>query len=220
MQPAMPADRTTSRQSWSRLDSPFRPVLAVLLIGAVPAACTPPGILRLQVVDGEGQVRIAGARTARVLTVQVTDETGKPVPGTTVHFRLPEDGPGGATTAGMKWDIQTTGADGRASLDHIHWNRAPGQFNIRITASKDQVRAGIVSAQYLADAAGAKGAGATGRGRWMTLGLVVAGAAAGGLAAGWLRSQSSGAPGAVAPPAASTAPAIQIGAPAITVGKP
>ena len=74
----------------------------------------------MRILDGEGQVyaaRIAGSPTP--VTVQVTDETGKPVDGASVSFHLPDDGAGGAFTGGMQTDIAIS-ARGRQGdrLDH------------------------------------------------------------------------------------------------------
>ncbi|MBI3280196.1 MAG: hypothetical protein HYZ57_10180 [Acidobacteria bacterium] len=165
-------------------------------------------ILQIRVLEGEGEVHGAGTRSRRPLTVQLTSETGRPVAGASVSFQLPADGPSGEFAAGGRVAIETTGPDGRASVSGIRWNSVAGPLQIRITAAKDNVRAGTVVAQYIAERA----AGARGRGKWIFLGVAAAGAAAGGLAAAL--SNGSGSP--AAPP--RTPP--RIGAPAVTVGRP
>ena len=110
-------------------------------------------IIQLKVVEGEGVVYRTGARAARGLTVLVTDEAGKPVPNASVSFRLPDSGPSGLFSTGLRTEIVTTGADGRASVGGMQWNKTAGPIEIRITAVKDQARAGIISTQYLNETA-------------------------------------------------------------------
>jgi hypothetical protein len=68
--------------------------------------------------------------------VQVTDETGKPVNGASVSFRLPEDGPTGEFRAGGRTEIVTTGADGKAEAWGMQWNTQTGSLDLRIIAAK------------------------------------------------------------------------------------
>ena len=106
-------------------------------------------IIQLRVLEGEGAVYGIGSRATRGLTVQVTDESGKPVEGASVSFTLPVGGPGGTFKSGLRTEVLTTQADGKAAIWGMQWNRLPGPFEIKITASKDKARAGIVSTQYL-----------------------------------------------------------------------
>ncbi len=105
-------------------------------------------------VEGEGAVHGPGARSTRPLTVEVTDENGKPVEGAAVSFHLPEEGAGGSFPNGLRTAVATTDARGRASVHGLQANRIPGRFQVRILASKEQVRAGIVSFQYVGEPAG------------------------------------------------------------------
>jgi hypothetical protein len=163
--------------------------------------------------------------------VEVTDETGKPVEGAAVSFHLPEEGPGGVFANGMRTEVAVTDSHGHASVHGLQLNRAPGPFQIRIVASKEQARAGMVSSQYIAE----PGSGAAAGGHPATAGnshgyrkwIVVAVLAAGGAAAGILVAGKSGSAPAPAAPAALSAPpapvptvSLTIGAPTITVGKP
>ncbi len=157
-----------------------------------------------------------GARGTRPLTVAVTDETGRPVGGAAVSFHLPDEGPGGIFTNGLRTDVATTDEGGRASLRGWQLNRMAGRFQIRITASKEQATAGTVSFQYITDPGGrasaktatAAPAGSHSHAKWLVIvGLVAGGAAAGVVAA---RPHSAGA-------ASSN---LSIGTPAISVGKP
>lgn len=108
-------------------------------------------VLQIKVLEGEGAVHPAGARIVRPLTVEVTDETGKPVAGAAVSFQLPPEGPGGLFSNGLRTDLVLTDASGRASIHSVHLNRTSGQFRIRITAVKEQARAGAVSTQFIGE---------------------------------------------------------------------
>jgi len=209
-------------------------ILAASLVAAALArgqAQPPPGypelaILHLKVIEGEGAVHVAGSRSATPLTVQVTDEVGRPVEGATVSFRLPVSGPSGVFASGLPTEVLVTGPDGRAGVSGIRWGSEAGPVRIRITAVRGQARAGVISEQFLVEptavarpAPGPRRPSVSrGQGRWLTVALVAAGAAAGGLALG-LAGKSQGA---ASLPGATTAqnPGVQIGAPTIQVGKP
>ena len=113
----------------------------------------------------------------------------------------------------------TTQADGRATVWGMQWNSTPGVFEIRITAVKDQARAGIVATQQLTEALQTK-SGGTGTftpshhffNKWVVIGLVAAGAGA-GAAFAFSHSAST---------ASSTPPSVPtvIGSPTITIGHP
>jgi hypothetical protein len=175
-------------------------------------------IVQIKVLDGEGAVYPTGSRAARGLTVIVTDDSGKPVDGATVSFRLPDDGPTGTFSSGLRSEVITTKADGRAAVWGMQWNKAAGPFEIRVTAVKDQARAGIVCTQYLSNTpAPALKAGGEGQftashhtNKWLIIGIIVAGTAAGLFLAHEEISKSI-TPG-------STATTVQIGNPSINIG--
>ena len=177
-------------------------------------------ILQVRVVEGEGAVHAPGSRSNRGLTVEVTDETGHPVAGAAVSFMLPAQGPGGTFANGLQTELIMTGPDGRASVRGFHLNRTPGPFQIRITVAKDQVRAGVISSQCIAEGKPGGSPAQTGpaakkRGnlKWVILALAAAGAA-GGIAVAASQGGGSQAP----PQTAVTPPSI--GSPTITIGKP
>ena len=178
-------------------------------------------IVQLRVVDGEAAVHATASRATRGITVQVTDETGKPVDGATVSFRLPEQGPSGTFNGGLKTEVVSTRADGKATVFGMQWNKIPGPFEVRITAVKDQARAGLVSTQYLSEAvAKAEQSGGTGtfqashkpRAKW----LIVAGAVAAGAGAGMVLAR----PHTPTAPPVSPIPPTVIGTPSIIIGGP
>ena len=125
-------------------------------------------------------------------------------------------------------DVTVTDARGRANLHSMLLNRTPGRFAIRIVASKEQARAGMVSFQYVAEPkTGAPPATSSKSGpsfrhgalKWVAIGALAAGAGT----AGVLLAGKSGSPAAPAPAPTSTIPApatITIGSPSLSVGKP
>ena len=212
--------------------------LAALCLWWAAPALAQVAILQIRVIEGEGAVHVPGTRSSRPITVEITDETGRPVAGAAVSFHLPEDGPGGAFVNGLRTGVVITDANGRASLRGLQANRVPGRFQIRILASKEQARAGTVSFQYVAEPRGgaakpaaqpatatpttppanrpdsaAVTAAPSGRKKWILVAAVVAGAAvAGTMAARAGGSSPAAVPSVPVPPS--------IGSPTITVGKP
>jgi hypothetical protein len=108
-------------------------------------------VLHISVVSGEGAVYAAGAHAVKPLTIEVTDATGQPVAGARVSFQAPGDGPGGVFGSGLPTDLATTDSSGRATVHSLQLNRVPGAFQIRITAAKEQARAGTVVKQFIGD---------------------------------------------------------------------
>jgi hypothetical protein len=175
-------------------------------------------ILQIRVIEGEGAVHLPGSRSSSPITVEITDETGRPVAGAAVSFHLPESGPSGAFVNGLRTEVVIADAHGRASLHGLVVNRVSGRFQIRILASKEQARAGTVSFQFVAESRGGAAkadAAPTGRKKWIVVAIAVAGGAVGALVAGRV-----GAASPAAPPATPATPALSIGPPSITVGKP
>jgi hypothetical protein len=172
---------------------------------------------------------VPGMRGSRPITVEITDETGKPVPGAAVSFHLPEEGSGGAFVNGLRTEVAITDARGQASVHGFQANRVAGRFQVRILVSKEQARAGTVSFQYVAEprggvtaasVSGAKASPAAGasHSKW----LWVAAAVAGGAVAALVASHGSSAPAAavVPPVVTASAPVPTVGSPTITVGRP
>jgi hypothetical protein len=179
----------------------------------------PQTLLRIQILDGEGTINSAGSKSARPIAVQLTDETGRPLEGVAVSFRLPEEGPSGSFEGGMKTDIAVTTADGRAAVHGIRWNRIAGPLQVRVTAAKGESRAGAICSQYISDTPVAKSGNSSsrgGKGKWITV-LAIAGAgAAAGLAIG-MRGTAAQKP--TEAPTVAAQP-VQIGLPTISIGKP
>lgn len=174
-----------------------------------------PAILQIRVIEGEGVAYPLGGRATRGVTVQVTDETGKPIENASVSFRLPEEGPSGTFSNGSRIEIVTTKADGKASAWGMQWNRTEGSFEIRITAMKGQARAGTVCAVYLSKATAETGSSTPVKlarnHKWMWITLAVAGGAGVAVAVGALAGKSS-------TPVGPTTTPTTIGTPTIVIG--
>jgi hypothetical protein len=175
-------------------------------------------IVQLKVVEGEGTVYHTGTRATRGLTVLVTDENGRPVANAAVSFRLPDQGPSGVFNSGLRSEVVTTGPNGLATVWGMQWNKEAGIVDFRITAVKDQARAGIVSTIQLSDTSGPAPGGQgvfeaahKGHGKLLLLCAILGGGAAAGAMMGM--SRSTGAANASASPAG-----ISIGTPSIIVG--
>jgi len=167
----------------------------------------------MHVIEGEGAVYEPSSRGSRLVSVEVTDETGRPVEGAAVSFHTPIDGPTALFANGLRTEIVQTDVRGRASIKGLQMGSAPGRFLIRIVASKEQARVGALCSQYVSEPKGkaptahAKG----GAGKWLTVVAVLGG----GAAAGYYVAGRSG--GSTQAAAAAT---VSIGTPAVTVGKP
>ncbi len=106
-------------------------------------------ILQLQVLAGEGGVFAASSRALKPVTVRVTDETGAPLAGTAVSFRLPEDGVTGIFQNGLKTDLVLSGPDGRAVSPSVAWGPLARPVRLRVTAALGEARAGVMVPVYV-----------------------------------------------------------------------
>ena len=201
----------------SQVITAVRSVIFCALALAVSAEASV--IVQLRVVEGEGVTYRTGTRATRGVTVLVTDEAGLPLDMASVSFRLPDQGASGTFNSGLRTEVVTTGADGRASVWGMQWNKTAGTVQIHITAIKEQARTGIISTQYLSDTVAAKAGGegvftAPHKGhKWLWIAAIGGVAAAGGAYA-LMRSPGT---------SSSSNPALaglSIGTPSITVGHP
>jgi hypothetical protein len=176
-----------------------------------------PAILRIRVIEGEGVAYPLGGRATRGVTILVTDETGKPIQGVTVSFRLPDEGPSGTFSSGSRAEIGLTKSDGKASAWGMQWNRTEGPFEIRITAVKGQARAGTVCPVYLSKASMETDSPAPMKlsrsHKWLWITVAVAGGAGVAVAIAALTRKSP-------LPAGPTATPTTIGTPTIAIGAP
>ena len=192
--------------------------MAFLVLGAT-FSLSAQSLLRIQMIEGEGLVNAAGTRSQRPIAVQLTDETGRPLEGIAVSFRLPEEGPGGSFESGMKTEVVITTADGRAAIHGIRWNQIPGPFQIRVTAAKGESRAGTICSQYISAAPSGKASvSLSGRSKkkWLTMAAIAAGGATVvGVAA--LRASPQAQQATQAP---AVAQPVQIGLPTLSITRP
>jgi hypothetical protein len=194
----------------------------VKLFFLVAVICVPPvwgqtAILQIEVVEGEGAVHPFGGRSHTPITVRVTEEGGRPVPGATVSFQLPEDGPSGVFATGLRSEIGLTDAQGRITIRNMRLNRVSGPFEMRITAAKDEVRAGLLSRQYIA--ASNQPHAKSSRKKWFAVAAIAASAAAGGAVA--MRGGGTTGPTSTPTPPAPPPPGPPvIGPPTISIGRP
>jgi hypothetical protein len=186
-----------------------------------------PSALQIRIGEGDGEAYGLGSRATRGITVTIADAAGHPVSGVTVTFVLPESGPGGTFSDGLKTEIVTTHDDGRASVWGMKWNRQAGSFDVRITATKGQARAGTVCSQRLTESAAPTSAktGASGH-KWLWITLVAGAAGAGAAVAARGQSGSATCSSTVVTaqnPCASTPSSLGvtvIGQPTINLGRP
>ena len=173
--------------------------------------------LQIRVIEGDGGTYAAGSRATKGVTVQISDETGRPVAGASVGFRLPDNGPSGTFASGARMEIATTGPDGRATAWGMQWNSAIGPLELHVNAAKGQMRAGAVVSLYLTQPVkelGDKGVSRSHKKLWIALAAV--GAAAAGV------SIAAASKGAAASAASATAGAstLAIGSPTISIKSP
>lgn len=158
----------------------------------------------------------------------MTDEAGVPVSGAAVSFRLPEEGPTGVFQNGVRTEIASTSASGRATVWGMRWGRVPGSVVVRVTAAKGETRAGALVTQILVEPSQANAAALAAakrdspsgyrirpNRRWLWVSALAAAAAGGGLAFG----ARSGGSGGSSVSAAGSSSAIVIGSPSISVGR-
>jgi hypothetical protein len=100
--------------------------------------------LTLRVVEEPHAVSAAGFAPAKRLTVQVQDESGRPVSDAAVAFRLPDTSVSGTFADGAQSAVAYTDASGVAHVDGIRWIASSGSVPVRITATKGNSHAGLL----------------------------------------------------------------------------
>jgi hypothetical protein len=194
------------------------------MLAAIMAAQSP--VLEIQVLEGEGAVHRAGSQETTALRVRITDQSGKPVPGALVTFRLPDDGPTGVFANQLNTEVVNAGPQGEAQTSAVRWNAVAGPLYLRVAALKGRLRAGTAVSQTIVDTNGVvrstaaapvvarpaqgQGSGSRLRSKWFIVALAAA-AAGVAITTSWSR-RDAGAQG--------SAGAVRIGTPSITIGKP
>jgi hypothetical protein len=186
--------------------------------------------MELRVVEGVNAIQTAGSAASTALTVLATDDTGKPLSGVTISFRLPDEGATGVFANGLRTEILLTREDGRAAIHGIEWGPTPGVVQVRITGAKGADRAGTVATLQLMRPIADSSTGAeevpiykppsAWTSKWTIIALTAAGVVGGGLAFGYLRRDSSPSPVGGTPGSGTSPTGVQIGPPIITITAP
>ncbi len=130
------------------MTKPFKAIRWTCVWTVLQLACfavAQDAVLHIQIVAVDGGAHAPGSHVGKPLTVEVTDATGKPASGAKVSFQVPEEGPSGLFSNGLRTDLATTDTNGRATAHGLQLNRVAGSFNVRITAAKEQARAGTIA---------------------------------------------------------------------------
>ena len=126
------------------------PVLAIAPVWAESNSPSAPGssessesTLEIHLVQNQDTAPV-NTTSLKSLTVEVTDGRGTPVEGAAVAFRLPDSEPTGTFSDGTHAAVSYSDAAGRASLANIHWGATAGAVEIRLTAAKGALHAGLL----------------------------------------------------------------------------
>lgn len=153
---------------------------AALLFSALLISAQTTG-LKIVVVEGQGAINNVRERRAKEPVVQVVDDGNAPVPGATVSFQLPDNGPSGVFGTGERMLTMVTDAKGQAVGRGLRPNQVVGRFGIRVTASfRGETASTTIFQTNAAPAGAASSGGGSKKFLWIAL---VGGAAAGGLVA-------------------------------------
>ncbi len=162
---------------------------------AVPVmAQQPTGGLTINILEGDDAIVNIRQRVSREAIVQVEDENHKPVAGAIVTFTSPSNGPSALFLNGSNTITATTNAEGKVVMSGMTSNKSAGNFEIRISASKDGKTASRTMKQSNVMAAAGM---MTGKTPWIIGGVGVAVAV--GLAIGLTRGGNTTTPVAAAP---------------------
>jgi hypothetical protein len=144
---------------------------------------TPAPKLHIVIVEGDGAINNVRQRVAREPIIQVEDENRKPVAGAAVTFLLPQQGAGATFPNGSRSATLLTDNNGRAVARGLRPNNVSGDFQIRVSASKDGLTASTTITQTNAIALAGAAAGAGISAKLIAIIAVAAAATAGGVVA-------------------------------------
>src|SRR3954451_20811014 len=111
---------------------------------AVAESSSQAASLELRVVEEPKGIPTAGFIPPKRMTVQVRDETGRPVSDAAVAFRLPDTSLSGSFADGTQSAVAYTDGSGVAHVDGIRWIASSGSVLVRITATKGNSHAGLL----------------------------------------------------------------------------
>jgi hypothetical protein len=184
--------------------------------------------LRLRAVEGDGMVVSPNAPSPRKITVVAQDDSGKPVGGVTVRFRLPAEGPSGHFASGLSSETVVTPSNGQATVMGILWNDQPGRLLLAVSATLDgetaeleiPVEIGLHAAHEPALANPVHPPSSGVRKKWLILAATVGGAVALGVAASALHGASNPAEPVVQTPLPIASVPPVVGTPTIGISTP
>lgn len=126
-----------------------QPIWAQAPVSVASDAADEGANLQLRVTNFEGDRIPVNSRSAKGITVQITDSQGVPAPEAAVAFRLPDSGASGVFPDGSHSAVVYTDSEGMARIEGIQWNGTPGAVAIRITASKGNAHTGLLLEETL-----------------------------------------------------------------------
>jgi hypothetical protein len=179
----------------------------MLLAAAAQTPGSPLRIVPEKPAQASGPARLA----VRVLTA-----SGTPAAGAVAVFAFPAEGPSAVFASGLRTEIVTAGADGRASVAGLHWTDGPGECRLAVRATWNQAQGFF---EWLLEAGAPRPAAVAARrsgsgAKWLWIALLAGGgAAAGGTA---MRGRSAPAAASLALPVVTPT----VSAPVIAVTKP
>jgi hypothetical protein len=168
------------------------------------------------------------APSSRKITVAAQDDSGQPIGGVTVRFRLPADGPSGHFASGLSSETVVTAANGQATVMGILWNDQSGRLLLAVSAAfggetaelEIPVEIGLHSAHEPALANPARPPSSGIRKKWLILAATVGGAVALGVAASALRGASTPSEPVLQTPLPIASVPPVVGTPTIVIGTP
>ncbi len=127
------------------------PLMAIMPVWAESPYSTPQpsandtegSTLEVRLIQNDDSALVNTA-SIKGFTVEVTNAQGTPVAGAAVAFRLPDAGPTGTFAGGSHSLVVYTDALGRASATGIQWGVATGVAEMRVTAAKGSLHAGLL----------------------------------------------------------------------------
>ena len=103
--------------------------------------------IKIVVLEGEAAKHSIVPRIGVQISVEISDDAGKPVPGAQVLFQLPASGAGGSFPGGRLSQRVVSNAQGRAASSGFAPNDTEGRFNVKVTSSSGSLTASTVVAQ-------------------------------------------------------------------------
>lgn len=102
--------------------------------------------LRVRIVDDPGPA-LPNSTAIKGYAVQITDSSGAPIADAAVALRLPEEGATGHFGSGLRAWVAYTDPAGVARFPVIQWEGSVGAAELRVTAAKGSVHAGLLVQQ-------------------------------------------------------------------------